>query len=187
MQQRLDLARRAQEAAAKQLAAVAASRRRMQLRHIAQRLAADAASCGADGNKRAGAVGARWRDHQDGYAAPLGQQLSRSSCDDGRWVRGSGGDDGARGGHGAGGCRGRAGAARRRQREVKRASVERRLRIAPAASDRTSGFGSPQQRHLSKLDLNWVTFFVNRGKPHRGRKFSQAVGGAALDLRITPV
>ena len=129
---------------------------------------------------------ALWRDHQDGYAAPLEQQLSRSSCGDGRWVRGSGGDDGARGGHGAGGCRGWAGAARRRQREVKRASVERRLRIAPAASDRTSGFGSPQQRHLSKLDLNWVTFFVNHGKPHRGRKFSQAVGGARPDLRITP-
>ena len=31
---------------------------------------------------------ALWRDHQDGYAAPLEQQLSRSSCGDGRWVRG---------------------------------------------------------------------------------------------------
>ena len=131
---------------------------------------------------------ALWRDHQDGYAAPLEQQLSRSSCGDGRWVRGSGGDDGARGGHGAGGCRGRAGAARRRQREVSGASVERCLRAGLSVFER--GWASCRgdrgwPADLSTLDLNWVTFFVNHGKPHRGRKFSQAVGGAALDLRIT--
>ena len=129
---------------------------------------------------------ALWRDHQDGYAAPLEQQLSRSSCGDGRWVRGSGGDDGARGGHGAGGCRGRAGAARRRQRGVSGASVERRLRAKLAASSEAGGFQRPWPADLSKLDLNWVTFFVNHGKPHRGRKFSQTVGGARPDLRITP-
>ena len=178
MQQRLDLARRAQEAAAKQLAAVAASRRRMQLRHIAQRLAADAASCGADGNKSPGAVGAV-AGPPGGYAAPLEQQLSRSSCGDGRWVRGSGGDDGARGGHGAGGCRGRAGAARRRQREVKRASMERRLRIAPAPSDRTSGFERRWPADLSKLDLNWVTFFVNHGEAPQRPKGLSGSGGCA--------
>ena len=169
MQQRLDLARRAQEAAAKQLAAVAASRRRMQLRHIAQRLAADAASCGADGNKSPGAVGAvagpPGRICRAARAAAL-EELMR------RWPLGAG--------------------KRRRGWRARRpwcwwvpwlgwggsaaaAGGEKGLRGAPSSSGverLRTGLGVFEQgwpADLSKLDLNWVTFFVNHGKPHRAR------------------